>query len=149
MKKRNILIPIAFMIVCAAIYGFVEYNRIAKDVLCVQAKFTVTADTLSGSFVNDELKANSQYLGQMVAVRGNIRAIEANDKNYGIVALSDKASLSSVRCRLDSMQLNVLQILHKREEVTVKGIVTGFNFDNTGLLGSDVQMNRCVIDFKK
>jgi len=37
--------------------------------------------TLLGSFVNDELKANSQYLGQMVAVRGNIRAIEANDKN--------------------------------------------------------------------
>ncbi len=137
------------MIVCAAIYGFVEYNRIAKDVLCVQAKFTVTADTLSGSFVNDELKANSQYLGQMVAVRGNIRTIEANDKDYGIVALSDKASLSSVRCRLDSMQLNLLQILHKGEEVTVKGIVTGFNFDNTGLLGSDVQMNRCVIDFKK
>jgi hypothetical protein len=149
MKKRNILIAIAFIAICAGILGFIEYNRTAKDLLYVRAKFTVTADTIVESFAKDELKANEQYLGQVVAVTGNIRAIEANDKNNSILVLGDKTSLSSVRCSLDSMHVNALQGLHTGEDITVKGIVTGYNADETGLLGSDVQMNRCIIDSKK
>jgi hypothetical protein len=29
--------------------------------------------------------------------------------------------------------------------ITIKGAITGFSKDETGLLGSDVQLNRCVI----
>jgi hypothetical protein len=149
MKKRNILIAIAFIAICAGICGFIKYNRIAKDLLYVKAKFTVTADAIMESFITDEANANKQYLGQVVSVTGNIRTIEASDKNNGILVLGDKASSSSVRCSLDSMHLNELPGLHTGEEVTVKGIVAGYNADDTGLLGSDVQMNRCVIDSKQ
>jgi len=148
MKKRTILIAIAFITICAAIYGFIEYNRTSKDLTYVKAKFTVTAETIMESFITDEANANKEYLGQVVSVTGNIRTIEASDKNNSILVLGDKA-LSSVRCSLDSTHVNELQGLHTGEEVTVKGIVTGYSADETGLLGSDVQMNRCIIDSKK
>ncbi|HEY6976590.1 MAG TPA: hypothetical protein VH396_09870 [Chitinophagaceae bacterium] len=149
MKKRNILIAIAFITTCAAVYGFIEYNRVAKDLIYVKAKFTVSAEAIMESFAKDELKANKQYLGRVVAVSGNIRAIEATDKNNSILVLGDETSLSSVRCSLDSTHMNVLQNLHTGEKVTVKGIITGYNADETGLLGSDIQMNRCIINSKK
>ena len=148
MKKRTILIAIAFITICAAIYGFIEYNRTAKDLTYVKAKFTVTDETIMESFITDEANANKEYLGQVVSVTGNIRTIEASDKNNSILVLGDKA-LSSVRCSLDSTHVNELHGLHAGEEVTVKGIVTGYSADETGLLGSDVQMNRCIVDSKK
>lgn len=149
MKRKNIFIALALFVLSGAVYGFVEYNRTAKDLLDIKAKQTVTATEIIESFRKDELTANKQYLGQVIAVNSTISNIEKNNNSNYIIVLRDNMSMSSVRCSMDSTHNASIVDLSEGAAVTIKGIVTGYNADETGLLGSDVQMNRCVIDSKK
>jgi hypothetical protein len=148
MKKRNIFIAVGLIITGAAVYGFIEYNRTAEDLLYVKAKQIVTVSKILSSFATDASGTNKEFLGQVIAIKGVLVDIE-EDKNNFIVVLGDGASLSSVRCSMDSTHTETLTGLFKGELITIKGIVAGYNADDTGLLGSDVQMNRCVIDSKQ
>lgn len=149
MKKRNVFIPFILFALSAAVYGFVEYNRTAKDLSQAKAEQTVTAGEIIESFSNDEVAANKQYLGQVIAVTGIVSNVETDHDSHYTIVLRDNASTSSVRCSMDSTHIASAASLSEGTEVTIKGIVTGYNADETGLLGSDVQMNRCVIDTKK
>ena len=64
----------------------------------------------------------------------------------GTIVLGDTTDMSAVRCILDSSTAHsITGSLQKGKVITVKGAITGFNKDETGMLGSDVQLNRCVV----
>jgi len=42
-----------------------------------------------------------------------------------------------------------IKSLRRGDQVVVKGFFTGFKEDETGLLGSDVEMNGCVLTKNK
>ena len=149
MKRKNIFIALVLFALSGAVYGFVEYNRTAKDLSYVKAKQTVTATEIIELFTKDEPAANKQYLGQVIAVNSTISNIETDNNNNYLIVLRDNMSISSVRCNMDSTHNTSLVNFSEGTAITIKGIVTGYNADETGLLGSDVQMNRCVIDSKK
>jgi hypothetical protein len=46
---------------------------------------------------------------------------------------------------MDSTISNELVNIKEGDEVTVKGNFTGFQKDDTGLLGSDILLNRAVV----
>jgi hypothetical protein len=73
-----------------------------------------------------------------------IKSIEAG-QGAGTIVLGDTTDMSGVRCVLDSSANSMTASLQQGAVITVKGAITGFNKDETGLLGSDVQLNRCVI----
>jgi hypothetical protein len=54
--------------------------------------------------------------------------------------------MSAVRCAMDTLFTNELMTLKKDQTITIKGMFTGFQKDDTGLLGSDIILNRCVIE---
>lgn len=148
MKKKRILLGfIAVAIIGGAWFGYNEYNRKVKDLADVKAQITMQTNDLINAFEKDEKTANAQYLDKIIAVKGNIKTIEKDDRgNYSIV-LGDNSSMSSVRCSMDSVHAREVISINEGTEVVVKGACTGFNADE--LLGSDVILNRCVLESSK
>lgn len=150
MKVKYLLVAAAVLMICGAIYAFSEFNRKAEDLADAKVKQTVAAAEIIEAFAKDEHAANQKFLGQIIAVKGSITNIEPDSKGcYTLVLGGATSSLSAVRCAMDSVHNDDVKNLEKGMQVTVKGNVTGYQADDTGLLGSDVELNRCVIDSKK
>jgi hypothetical protein len=143
-KKRMIIGGIVVVIVMTAIYAWYQYNRTVQGLSDVQADYSVEASALINEFVSNEDSANKKYLNKILSVKGAIKSIEPGE-SAGTIVLGDTTDMSGVRCVLDSTANSTTGSLQRGSVITIKGAITGYNKDETGLLGSDVQLNRCVI----
>jgi tRNA_anti-like len=154
MKKRKnlkrIFLLLGVVIAVAALYGYKEYNRKNKNLHDVEAAFTLKPDEIISQFSNDEKKANTAYTGKTILITGTVKTVDKDDKGFYTVVLGDAVSVSSVRCSIDSTESSGAAVLQPNSPVKIKGICTGYNADESGLgLGSDVILNRCVIEAGK
>ncbi len=147
MKKRTIVTAIGIAIIASAWFGYGEYNRKVKDLAQVQAQMTMQANELISAFEKNENAANAQYLDKIIAVKGKVKTVEKNDRGQYSIILGNAGAMSSVRCSMDSVHVKEIVNVKEGEEVIVKGACTGFNADE--LLGSDVILNRCVLESEK
>jgi len=148
MKKKRVFFSIIFIaIVGGAWFGYGEYQRKVKDLANVTAQVTMQANELINSFEKNEAAANAEYLDKIIAVKGKVKAVEKNDRGYFTLVLGEGGSMSSVRCSMDSVHVKDIAGVKVGNDITVKGACTGFNTDE--LIGSDVILNRCVIEIKK
>ena len=143
-KKRIIIIGIIAIIIIVALYALYEYNRTVQGLNDVSADYTVNATALINEYVSNETTANQKYQNKILEVKGMIKTVEHNS-GTGIVVLGDTTDMSGVRCILDSTTSATASSLQRGAVVTIKGAITGFNKDETGLLGSDIELNRCVL----
>ncbi|NJO25892.1 MAG: hypothetical protein HC867_09260 [Bacteroidia bacterium] len=82
-----------------------------------------------------------------MSIGGTIKMIEQDDGGDYSVYLGDTASMSSVRCSIDSVHKQEISTVKQWDNITVKGICAGFKADD--LLGSDVLLVRCVLEKNK
>lgn len=146
MKKKTvkIILGIIFgMLAAIAFYAYKEFNRKVKDLSYVKAGIHMDAAQLISTFEKNETAGNSQFLDKIIAVKGNVKAVEKTDKGYYTVILGGDNSMSSVRCSMDSVHQDEVADIIAGTVITMKGSCTGFNRDE--LLGSDVILNRCVV----
>ena len=142
-KLKIILAVIALIMVSGGLYAYKEFTRKVKDLTYVKAGVSMDASGLISEFENNEADGNSKYLDKIIAVKGKVKSVEKNDHGHFTVILGDENNMSSVRCSMDSIhQLDVADI-PAGTIITMKGACTGFNKDE--LLGSDVILNRCVV----
>ena len=141
-KKRTIIGGIVVVIALAGGYGWYQFNRTVPGLADVRADFSVNATDLIKEFVSSEDAANKKYLNKILAVKGMVKNVESAQST---IVLGDTSDMSGVRCVVDSTASSTIGSLQKGAVITIKGAITGFNKDETGLLGSDVQLNRCVI----
>jgi hypothetical protein len=145
MKRKKIIFSvIAVAIACGVWYGYREYTRKVKDLSKVKAHLRMHAGELISAFEKNENKSNALYLDKVIAVTGPVKLVEKNDKGYYSIILGDESSMSSIRCSMDSVHQDAVAMLASGSVVTMKGACTGFNADE--LLGSDVILNRCVVE---
>lgn len=142
--KKIILFAIFIAILSGAWYGYKEYSRKVKDLSKVKAQLQISAEDLITSFENNETAANEMYLDKVIAVKGKIKSVEKDNSGHYAVILGKEASMSSVRCSMDSTHHDEVASLPAGTFITIKGACTGFNADE--LLGSDVILNRCVAE---
>ena len=141
-KKRTIIGGIVVVIALAGGYGWYQFNRKVQGLANVRADFSVNATDLIKEFVSSEDAANKRYLNKILSVKGIVKNVESAQST---IVLGDTSDMSGVRCVIDSTANSTIGSLQKGAVITIKGAITGFNKDETGLLGSDVQLNRCVI----
>ena len=147
MKRKTVKIILGIIlgaITGAGIYAYTEFNRKVKDLSKVKAGVYLDAGELVRAFENDEAAGNNKYLDKIIAVKGMVKTVEKNDKGYYTVILGDDQAMSSVRCSMDSVHQHEVAAITAGSNITMKGACTGFNRDE--LLGSDVILNRCVVE---
>src|SRR5258708_5316198 len=145
-RKKLILLVIIIVLAAAGFYAYKEYNRVNADVSGLQADYNIAATDLLKEFTANDSVANKKYLGKIIAVKGIVRQVSKDENGYCTIVLGDtSSSMSSIRCSVDSVHTPDVINLGKGKTITVKGSLTGFKPDDTGLLGSDIEMNRCVL----
>lgn len=143
-RKKTIWLIILLVALGAAWYGYKEYTRTNKDLQKVDAHFTLSAVDLIKEYEANDSAATKKYNGKIVEVNGPVKAIDKDEQGYYTIVLGDTASLSSIRCSMDSTHREDAANIVKGSSATIRGACTGFNKDEMGL-GSDVILNRSVI----
>jgi hypothetical protein len=142
-KKKIIFITVLLIVAAGGLYGYKEYNRKNPDLASIAATEQIKSDALIEAFKSNEKNASAKYVDKIVAVSGTVKEI-INEDGFYTVAIGNDANMDAVRCSMDSLHTNEAAGLAKGAAVILKGVCTGFNADE--LLGSDVVMNRCVIE---
>ena len=131
------------IIIAGSIYFAIkEFNRTKKDVAKIEAAYTLSSNEIISAFSTDEKAANTKFLDKPIAINGTVKSIDKDEQGFYTIVLGDAASMSSVRCRLDSIHNKEGSVLSTGMPITVKGICTGFIADE--MMGSDVMLNRCT-----
>lgn len=150
MKRKNILryivLPILLIISIAAIYIYKEYNRTHKDTSKLKPDYSVTASNLINEFESDEQSSNKKYWDKVIEVEGVTKELVKDEKGFYTVILGDPATMSSIRCSIDSSHNKEITSIITGKKIKLKGICSGFNADE--LLGSDVILVRSVVGSK-
>lgn len=149
-RKKIIRYILLFLLVIgaiAAIYIYKEYNRKHKDTAKVKADYSLSAINLITEFAGNEKTSGEKYMDKVLRVEGMIKDIIKDEKGFYTILLGDTASMSSVKCSIDSTHTNEAVNLVKGSMLAVKGVCTGYTADE--LLGADVVLVRSVVDTKK
>lgn len=145
MSKKKIILPILTLAIFGiAGFGYSEYNRKVKNLQNVNPAFVMNATELISAFEKNEMTANVNYLDKVIALKGTVKAIEKTVSGHYSVILGTQNSMSSARCSMDSTHQQDVASVKPGSVITIKGACTGFNADE--LLGSDVVLNRCVLE---
>lgn len=144
---RYIVLPLLAIGAVAAIYIYKEYNRKHKDTAKVKADYSILAADLLTEFAGNEKVSGEKYMDKVIRVEGLVKDIIKDEKGFYTISLGDTASMSSVRCSIDSAHTSEVIQLQKGTKLAVKGICTGYTADE--LLGADVVLVRSVVDSKK
>ena len=145
--KKKILIGVAVLAVAGGLYGYKEYNRKNKDLANVRADIKIHDNDLILAFEKNEADANRNLLDKVIQVDGAVKEVIKDENGYFTVVLGKDAEKSSVRCSMDTVHQQDAEKVVQGKTISIKGICTGFNADE--LVGSDVILNRCVINTNK
>ena len=143
-KKKIIIGGIVAIIIIGALYIWREFNRTVEHLNNIPADYSVNAISLINEYAGNESAADKKYQNKILSVNGIVKKVEDTDTT-SIVILGDTTDMSSVRCIMDDSHQQQAGSLQRGKVVTIKGALTGFKKDDTGLLGSDVELNRCVL----
>jgi hypothetical protein len=145
--KRFMIVLVVIIVLAGALYAYKLYTGKVPSLTEVKADASVSATDLIAAFEKDSASANKHFLGKILEVSGNIKSVE---KESATVSLGNAEGNSSVRCSIDSAFVKDIATLNPGSLITIKGNCTGYMPDETGMgLGSDVVLNRCVLEKKK
>lgn len=150
-RKKIIWTIIVVAVAAGAYYGYKQYTRTNKDLAKVKADTVIGAAALVAEYSANDTIADKKYLGKIIEVAGNVKKIEKDEKGYYTIVLGDTASLSSVRCSIDTVHQQDAARIVIGSSAILRGACTGFK-KNELLgedLGSDVELNRCAVIEKK
>jgi hypothetical protein len=103
--------------------AYIMYNKPHRDPTRESA-IQITSAVLFDNFNQDETNANSLYLDKVLEVTGRVLEVTTNQDQMMVVVLETSDPIFGVRCSMSS-PVNV----RVSEQVTVKGICTGFLSD--------------------
>jgi ATP-dependent protease HslVU (ClpYQ) peptidase subunit len=153
MKKKKIIVLVVLVLIAgAAFIGYKLFDKNVKRLAGSKADLSISATDLVKKFETDEAAANKEFLGKktdfIITVSGLVKEVIKDETNAYTVVLGDSTTASSVRCSMDSLQNQQTASLKKGDSISIKGAITGFMKDDLGI-GSDVVLNRCVLEVKK
>ena len=137
--KKIILITIIAAVI-AAIVGFLLYNKPHRDTASATSDFIVEAPALLLEFTQNEAAANQKYLDKVVAVKGKVKLISADDEGNINLILDANDAMAGVICTIPKADADSAEGVKEGDEVVVKGVCTGVLMD--------VVLIRCVIEKK-
>ena len=132
---KKFLIVTVILILCAGIFGYLQWNKPHEDIAAAKSDITISANELLTAFQTGEEAANAKYNDKVVEVTGAVREVTQTE-GVTIVRLDAGDSMDGVTCELDA------DVKHKRTDfktgdpVTFKCTCSGMNMD--------VVLNRCV-----
>lgn len=139
MKK---LIPI--LIVTAAIgfgVGTYLFSKGHDETADIEAAFSMTADNAVQEFLDDQTASAAKYIDQVIEISGPVMDIEKTDGKITAVKISSD-DMYVVSCSFQ----NPLETAELEDNITVKGVCSGFNGDAESMMpGGVLELKRAIL----
>ncbi len=135
-SKFKIISGIFILIIVCLFLMLKIYNKPHTDIRNSKADLIINAQNLLDEYQQDEAFANKKYIDQIIQVNGSIFEISTLKGNI-VLTLKSPDSESSIICHLLPEDNEKSLNLRKGQNVTIKGVCTGYLLD--------VIMVRCVI----
>lgn len=151
-KKRKIVLLTMLPVLGVGIWmGLHEYNRANKDLSKAKADVKISATDMIKEYETNDSMANQKYLGKIIELNGTVKNVEKDDTGDYTIVLGDTGKLSSVRCSMDSLYRDDAAMITAGSSVIMRGACNGYKKNELlgENLGSDVELNRCVLVKKK
>ncbi|TYP99290.1 putative nucleic acid binding protein [Tenacibaculum adriaticum] len=138
-KKKILIFLVLSIIIVTSLFIYKEYNKPHINVAKATPKIVINSQQILKEYQENENKANTKYLDQIVQISGKVSKLEATNDNRIIITLKndDKSAISTVICHLTSEENNKLKKLKEGQNIIVKGICTGYLMD--------IILIRCVL----
>jgi hypothetical protein len=129
------------MLCFVGIYAYIQYNRTAESLAHAKPQVVTTSTSMVAMYDSNEVKADSFFLGKIIEVSGIVSAVNNMQDTMMNVLLGDSNDIHQVSCLFGKSELNNLKNIAVGNDVSIKGICTGFLLD--------VEFNRCVLVERK
>lgn len=123
-RKLGYLLAILMTIVVS--FALYLYNKPALDVFATKPSFLVTAVQLMNQFEEDEAKANTNYLEEILEVKGTVILLNEEE---GIITLGEEGAMFGITCHLAEEELLKLKEIKRGAGLSIKGVCTGYLMD--------------------
>ena len=130
---KKFLIITVILVLGAAIYGYLEFNRGVESNAEAKSDVTISANELLTAFQTDEAAANAKYNDKVVEVTGAVRDAQQTEGKL-VVSLDAGDSMAGVTCEMDPN--NKRTDYKTGDQVTLKSTCSGMLMD--------VVLVRCV-----
>lgn len=147
-KKRKIVLLTMLPVLFVGVWlGLKEYNRTNIDLTKVKADVEISANELIKEYEASDTMADKKYLGKIIELNGYVKNVENDESGNYTIVLGESNSLSSVRCSMDTTYKDEAAKIVQGSSVLIRGACTGFKKNELlgENLGSDVELNRCVL----
>lgn len=137
LSKKNIPVFASILLLLLIAFFLKEYFRRPKDVTNIQPTTKTIVVDIVDLYENDEAQANKLFLDKTIQVQGPVTEIINQQDTLINVFMGDTNALHKVSCLLDKRHFNSIKKYAAGQQITIKGICTGFLMD--------VELNRCVV----
>jgi len=115
------LIVIGFI---GGVIGLYMFNKPIKSTTNLKTDYSIDAEVLLNVFEEDENSANIKYLDKVIEVKGQVQKVEESDGKI-TVYLNTENLMSNIIFQLEDIN----EVINEGEEITLKGICTGYLMD--------------------
>ena len=143
-KNRALILLLGISLLAAGSYVGHEYFRPTKDIAYLKESYQLNAGILIQEFNKNDSIATKKYIGKIILVSGKYKEAEKDEKGYYTIVFGEEGSMSTIRCAIDTSHSKEIADLKKGNWISVKGQLSGFIEDGTGLLGADILLNHCM-----
>lgn len=145
--KKILLIILTLGVLIGAYMAYSMYNKKHTNVGETAPVANLSALDLFTSFENNETEAMSKYADQVVAVSGDIYAIDLSNAKEPQIVLEANGDNGYIRCGFKPEELEKVKKLTEGNTVNLKGECKGVNApEGLDLLADiDVVLSNCII----
>lgn len=124
---RKIIIAVSILIVLGIGVGVYQFNKPHEDLRTTRPDVVISADSLTTLYENDEVLADSLYLGKTLEVAGIVSNVVTNADSTLTVFLKS-SGMTQVSCQL-SAEASAVAKLSEGAGVVVRGNCSGMLMD--------------------
>lgn len=121
---KKIIIALVIIGAIGGGVGFYMFNKPLESTMSMKADYSIEPGVLLAAFEEDEAAANSKYLDKVIEVKGQVQKIEKADDKIAVYLETDNL-MSSIIFQMEETGVQ----FEKGEDVTLKGICTGYLMD--------------------
>lgn len=125
-KKMLVLLGILVTVLIIGTIAYYWYEKPRAYIINIKPAYNVDAKELYKAFVQDEKKANKQYLEKVIQVKGIVDNVQLTDATISLL-LSAGEEMGGINCSINKNAKD--QVPQKGSLITVKGRCIGFLLD--------------------
>lgn len=115
--------------VLLSIWGLRQWNAPAKKITAdTHVEIKISSADLLASFMEDESKANSDFVERIIEVKGIVKEVTFLNNRYTVL-LQGQGEYACLICDMDEDEIDQMNKVAIGDTITLKGVCKGFLMD--------------------